>query len=60
MQAVIVQLNTNQVPALADKLREIERKSGLVYTLFKASIYSVIKDNEAQALEEQATNRPIF
>ncbi|RKP07331.1 DASH complex subunit Dad3-domain-containing protein [Thamnocephalis sphaerospora] len=60
MNQVVLELNTSQVPVLTDKLREIERKFGLVYTLFKASVYSVVKDNEARDLEERQTNRPVF
>ncbi|KAI8053743.1 DASH complex subunit Dad3-domain-containing protein [Syncephalis plumigaleata] len=48
MNTVIVSMNTEQVPLLTDKLREIERKFGLVYTLFKASVYAIVKDDERQ------------
>jgi glutamine synthetase type III len=58
MNTVITSMNTEQVSLLTDKLREIERKFGLVYTLFRASVYAIVKDDERQnsALTTNTTN----
>ncbi|RKP25403.1 DASH complex subunit Dad3-domain-containing protein [Syncephalis pseudoplumigaleata] len=45
MNTVIAGINAEQVSILTDKLREIERKFGLVYTLFKASVYAIVKED---------------
>ncbi|RIB13766.1 DASH complex subunit Dad3 [Gigaspora rosea] len=42
LNQTITRLNTTDVLVLIDKLRALEKKVGLVYTLFKASVYSLV------------------
>ncbi|CAG8551455.1 8287_t:CDS:2 [Cetraspora pellucida] len=42
LNQTITRLNTTDVLVLIDKLRTLEKKVGLVYTLFKASVYSLV------------------
>ncbi|RIA84942.1 DASH complex subunit Dad3-domain-containing protein [Glomus cerebriforme] len=58
----ITHMNTNDIALLVDKLRALEKKIGLVYTLFKASVYSLVTatDQENGGNIEENTNRPIF
>ncbi|CAG8456065.1 20802_t:CDS:2 [Dentiscutata erythropus] len=42
LNQTITRLNTTDVLVLIDRLRALEKKVGLVYTLFKASVYSLV------------------
>ncbi|CAG8661318.1 40440_t:CDS:2 [Gigaspora margarita] len=42
LNQTITRLNTTDILVLIDKLRALEKKVGLVYTLFKASVYSLV------------------
>ncbi|CAG8475216.1 6964_t:CDS:2 [Acaulospora morrowiae] len=42
MNQIITHMNTTEVLNLINKLRTLEKKVGLVYTLFKASVYSLV------------------
>ncbi|KAF8461426.1 DASH complex subunit Dad3-domain-containing protein, partial [Kalaharituber pfeilii] len=44
----ISSLATSPTPQLLDSLRELERKSGLVFTLLKASVYSIVLQQELE------------
>ncbi|CAJ0640892.1 10198_t:CDS:2 [Entrophospora sp. SA101] len=41
LNQTIVEMNTTDVITLIDQLRTMEKKVGLVYTLFRASAYSL-------------------
>ncbi|RGB39291.1 DASH complex subunit Dad3-domain-containing protein [Rhizophagus diaphanus] len=56
----IIHINTNDIEILVDKLRSLEKKFGLVYTLFKASVYSVVTSNENVIINDENTNRPLM
>lgn len=74
MNQLITRINTTEVLNLINKLRTLEKKVGLVYTLFKASVYTLVtadqdiidnsndSDNRNRFSNEQRqnTNRPIF
>ncbi|KAI9230043.1 MAG: DASH complex subunit Dad3-domain-containing protein [Piptocephalis tieghemiana] len=47
MSKAIREVATEDVPALMDQLREIERKFTLVYTLFRSSIYDVVARSDS-------------
>ncbi|KAK3818487.1 MAG: hypothetical protein J3Q66DRAFT_368587 [Benniella sp.] len=50
-------MNAVDIAQLIDKIRLVERKMGLVYTLFKASVYSVtMQSQEDEAEEEEGYN----
>ncbi|CAD6503594.1 BgTH12-03254 [Blumeria graminis f. sp. triticale] len=40
---------------IMDGLRQLERKSGLVYTLLKASVYSIVLQQEMYAVDNAET-----
>ncbi|CAG8591225.1 6143_t:CDS:2 [Ambispora leptoticha] len=42
MKDLVTTMNTTDVPILNEKLRLLEKKMGVVYTLFKASVYSLV------------------
>ncbi|CAO3564161.1 unnamed protein product [Mortierella alpina] len=50
-------MNAVDVAQLIDKIRTVERKMGLVYTLFKSSVYSVSKQNQDQDEDEVDQNQ---
>ncbi|GAA5840177.1 hypothetical protein JCM3766R1_004119 [Sporobolomyces carnicolor] len=52
MSAVVQRLSTVQ-PHLLNELRPLERKLGLVFTLFKASVWSILRQREEQQMHEQ-------
>ncbi|GBB83627.1 hypothetical protein RclHR1_10320005 [Rhizophagus clarus] len=59
----IIHINTNDIEILVDKLRSLEKKFGLVYTLFKASVYSLVTSNDQEngnINDENTTNRPLM
>ncbi|CAI2167187.1 7091_t:CDS:2 [Funneliformis geosporum] len=61
INVTITQMNTSDIVILVDKLRALEKKIGLVYTLFKASVYSLITASDQENMnniEESTTNRP--
>ncbi|KAG9291141.1 hypothetical protein G9A89_013013 [Geosiphon pyriformis] len=53
MKETITQMNTTDVVLLIDKLRSLEKKVGLVYTLFRASVYSLVTAAAQQQQEEE-------
>jgi len=54
MNNLITQMNRSDVEQLIDKLRRLEQKMSLVFTLFKASVYSLTESQtEAAALMQQ-------
>ncbi|RUS30360.1 DASH complex subunit Dad3-domain-containing protein [Jimgerdemannia flammicorona] len=51
MNNLVARMNTTDVEQLVDKLRRLEQKMSLVFTLFKASIYSLTESQtEAAAM----------
>ena len=64
LNATITHMNTNEIVVLVDKLRILEKKIGLVYTLFKASVYSLslitTSDQENVNIEGNTNRPPIF
>ncbi|RUS20676.1 DASH complex subunit Dad3-domain-containing protein [Endogone sp. FLAS-F59071] len=74
MNNLVAEMNRSDVEQLIDKLRRLEQKMSLVFTLFKASVYSLTESQtEAAALMQQQqqhgqgnmsgnadTNRPRF
>ncbi|CAG8460231.1 3022_t:CDS:2 [Paraglomus occultum] len=61
MNHTISQMNGTDVVLLVDKLRTLEKKAGLVYTLFKASVYALVTSiQELDMNAEQGTNRPVL
>jgi len=61
MNHTISQMNGTDVVLLVDKLRTLEKKAGLVYTLFKASVYALVTSiQELDLNAEQGTNRPVL
>ncbi|CAG8434170.1 14686_t:CDS:2 [Funneliformis caledonium] len=60
INVTITQMNTSDIVILVDKLRTLEKKIGLVYTLFKASVYSLITASDQENVNniEESTNRP--
>ncbi|KAF9574060.1 hypothetical protein EC968_007452 [Mortierella alpina] len=59
INATLQEMNAVDVAQLIDKIRTVERKMGLVYTLFKSSVYSVSKQNQDQEEEEVDPNQSI-
>ncbi|KAG0200163.1 hypothetical protein BGX28_006694, partial [Mortierella sp. GBA30] len=53
INGTLQEMNAVDVAQLIDKIRTVERKMGLVYTLFKSSVYSVSKQNQDQEEEEE-------
>ncbi|KAL1919885.1 uncharacterized protein VTP21DRAFT_1817 [Calcarisporiella thermophila] len=69
LNSTITEMNNQDMVEAIEKLRGVERKMGLVHTLFKASLYSIASASAASALmnENQGfelstndTNRPRF
>ncbi|GAA5964381.1 hypothetical protein JCM3765_006396 [Sporobolomyces pararoseus] len=52
MAAVVQRLSAVQ-PQLLAELRPLERKLGLVFTLFKASVWSILRQREDQQMYEE-------
>ncbi|GAA5855890.1 hypothetical protein JCM9279_001159 [Rhodotorula babjevae] len=50
--AVLVRLSAAQ-PQILSELRPLERKLGLILTLFKASVWSVLRQREDVAMYEE-------
>jgi DASH complex subunit DAD3 len=48
-------MNNAQILDMIDKLRKIEKKMSLVYTFFKASMFT---NNYGKLQQQQETNRP--
>ncbi|KAG0004870.1 hypothetical protein BGZ80_003273 [Entomortierella chlamydospora] len=46
-------MNAVDIAQLIDKMRIVERKMGLVYTLFKSSVYAVTQQMQEQEQEEE-------
>lgn len=44
-------------PALLEQLRPLERKLGLVFTLFKASVFASLRAQQAREEEDEAAQR---
>ncbi|KAF9943045.1 hypothetical protein BGZ67_007690 [Mortierella alpina] len=57
INASLQEMNAVDVAQLIDKIRTVERKMGLVYTLFKSSVYSVSKQNQDQEEDEADQNQ---
>ncbi|GAA5930497.1 hypothetical protein JCM21900_006731 [Sporobolomyces salmonicolor] len=51
--ATVVQRLSAVQPALLAELRPLERKLGLILTLFKASVWSLLRQREEQELYEE-------
>ncbi|GAA5881714.1 hypothetical protein JCM5296_006250 [Sporobolomyces johnsonii] len=51
--ATVVQRLSAVQPALLAELRPLERKLGLILTLFKASVWSLLRQREEQQLYEE-------
>ncbi|GAA5884148.1 hypothetical protein JCM16303_005940 [Sporobolomyces ruberrimus] len=56
MSTAVQRLSAVQPHLLAD-LRPLERKLGLVFTLFKASVWSILRQREDQELFEEETRQ---
>ncbi|GAA5855322.1 hypothetical protein JCM8547_009034 [Rhodosporidiobolus lusitaniae] len=50
----VVQRLSGLQPHLLAELRPLERKLGLIYTLYKASVWSLLRQREEQLYEEEA------
>ncbi|BGO91192.1 hypothetical protein NBRC10512_001226 [Rhodotorula toruloides] len=50
--AAIVQRLSSAQPHLLSELRPLEQKLGLILTLFKASVWSLLRQREDQQLQE--------
>ncbi|KAF8417072.1 DASH complex subunit Dad3-domain-containing protein, partial [Tirmania nivea] len=48
LSASIASLATAPTAQLLDSLRELERKTGLVFTLLKASVYSIVLQQQLE------------
>lgn len=48
LSASIASLATSPTAKLLDSLRELERKTGLVFTLLKASVYSIVLQQQLE------------
>ncbi|KAF9962276.1 hypothetical protein BGZ72_008411 [Mortierella alpina] len=59
INATLQEMNAVDVAQLIDKIRTVERKMGLVYTLFKSSVYSVSKQNQEQEEDEAEQNQQV-
>ncbi|KAG0236788.1 hypothetical protein BGW42_002656 [Actinomortierella wolfii] len=46
------EINSLDVVQLIDKIRVVERKMGLVYTLFRSSVYSVLEQDQQQTPQQ--------
>lgn len=55
INGLIVEMNNAQILDMIDKLRKIEKKMSLVYTFFKASMFT---NNYGKLQQQQETNRP--
>ena len=42
MSTILAELSANPSPEILDALRGLERKTSLVFTLLKASVYSIV------------------
>lgn len=59
MSALLADLSTNPSAEVLDSLRGLERKTSLVFTLLKASVYSIVlntqireEDGDGVAMEQ--------
>ncbi|RPB18572.1 DASH complex, subunit Dad3, partial [Terfezia boudieri ATCC MYA-4762] len=48
LSASIASLATSPTSQILDSLRELERKTGLVFTLLKASVYSIVLQQQLE------------
>ncbi|KAF8435549.1 DASH complex subunit Dad3, partial [Terfezia claveryi] len=48
LSASIASLATSPAAHILDALRELERKTGLVFTLLKASVYSIVLQQQLE------------
>lgn len=46
MSTILSDLSTNPSAEILDALRGLERKTSLVFTLLKASVYSIVLDQQ--------------
>lgn len=51
MSTLLSDLSTNPSAEILDALRGLERKTSLVFTLLKASVYSIVLNQEIQGEE---------
>jgi len=49
MSDVLGELATRPTPAILDAMRGLERKTSLVFTLLKASVYSILLTEQMEA-----------
>ncbi|ODQ55354.1 hypothetical protein SAICODRAFT_76263 [Saitoella complicata NRRL Y-17804] len=49
LNTTIASLANTPTAQILDELRSLERKTGLVFTLFKASVYAIVMQNEEMA-----------
>ena len=49
MSKSLHELANNPCSRVLDSLRDLEKKSGLVFTFFKASVYAIVMQNEQEA-----------
>jgi DASH complex subunit DAD3 len=52
MSELLAQLATNPTPEILDSLRGLERSASLVFTLLKASVYSIVLNLEDERRDE--------
>ncbi|KAF9381702.1 hypothetical protein BGX21_002037 [Mortierella sp. AD011] len=53
INGTLQEMNAVDIAQLIDKMRVVERKMGLVYTLFKSSVYAVTQQMQEQEQEEE-------
>ena len=52
-------MNTTDIIILIDRLRTMEKKVGLVYTLFRASAYSLVNNNSENNNSDESNKQQI-
>lgn len=52
MSDLLAELTVNPAPEILDALRGLERKTSLVFTLLKASVYSIVLNQQIRDQDE--------
>jgi DASH complex subunit DAD3 len=52
MSDLLADLTVNPAPEILDALRGLERKTSLVFTLLKASVYSIVLNQQIRDQDE--------
>lgn len=54
MANILADLTENPSPEILDALRGLERKTSLVFTLLKASVYSIVLNQQIRDQDEES------